>query len=209
MKVITSEIFFNQLLTAIVLCITASGIYAQSKTENKTNGFCSKADVFNSGFGGITNHELREINLPARSLLTVTVGRHGNISIRGEENRSEILVRACVQTWANSDEAARALSRRIRIGMGSIIRPEAGTNENENIWSVSTVSFDILVPRTTNLNLSTWNGNISILDVEGILQFKAFNGNLGLKIWLATCTAQRRTEISASFYLAIVGLAKA
>jgi DUF4097 and DUF4098 domain-containing protein YvlB len=90
-------------------------------------------------------------------------------------------VRACVQTWANSDEAARALSRRIRIGMGSIIRPEAGTNENENIWSVSTVSFEILVPRTTNLNLSTWNGNISINDVEGNLQFKAFNGNLGLK----------------------------
>jgi DUF4097 and DUF4098 domain-containing protein YvlB len=181
MKVTTNEIFFNQLLTAIVLCITASSIFAQSKAENKTNGFCSKADVFNSGFGGITNHELREITLPARYLLTVAVRRHGNISVRGEENRSEILVRACVQTWATSDEAARALSRSIRIGTDSIIRPETGTNENENIWSVSTVSFEILVPRTTNLNLSTWNGNISINEIEGDLQFKAFNGNLGLK----------------------------
>jgi hypothetical protein len=180
MKLNTGNIFPPRFLIVILLCLSVSSIFAQSKAENKTGEFCTRTDTFNSG-SGVTIRELRELTLPARSLVAVEVKRHGNISIRGGEHRSDMLVRACVQSWAISGEAARSLSRRIRIGTDSIIRPETGTDENENIWSVSTVSFEILVPRTTNLNLSTWNGNISINDVEGDLQFKAFNGNLGLK----------------------------
>lgn len=37
------------------------------------------------------------------------------------------------------------------------------------------------MPRAANLNLSTWNGNISINNVEGNLEFKALNGNLSLR----------------------------
>jgi DUF4097 and DUF4098 domain-containing protein YvlB len=118
--------------------------------------------------------------VPARSLLMVDVKRHGNISVRGDRNSSDILVRACLQTWGTSDEAARELTRKIDIETGSVIRAESA-GVNENVRAVSSVSYEILVPRTTNLNITTWNGNISISNVEGTLRFKALNGNLGLR----------------------------
>jgi hypothetical protein len=115
----------------ILLCLSTSGIFAQSKAENKAGEFCTRNDIFNTGTG-VTVRELREMIVPARSLLTVDVKRHGNISVRGDRNRSEILVRACLQTWGTSDEAARELARKIDIGTGSVIRAESG-GVNENV----------------------------------------------------------------------------
>ena len=179
MKVNTGKIFLHRFFILTLLCLSASDIFAQSKAENKASEFCTRTDIFNTG-SGVTVRELREMIVPARSLLTVDVKRHGNISVRGDRNRSDILVRACLQTWGTSDEAARELARKIDIGMGSVIRAESG-GVNENVRAVSSVSYEILVPRNTNLNLTTWNGNISISNVEGTLRFKALNGNLGLR----------------------------
>jgi hypothetical protein len=179
MKVNTGNIFFHPFLMVIVLCLSTSGIFAQSKAENKIGEFCTRTDIFNTGTG-VTVRELREMIVPARSLLTVDVKRHGNISVRGDRNRPEILVRACLQAWGTSDKAARERARIIDIGMGSVIRAESG-GVNEDVWAVSSISYEILVPRNTNLNLSTWNGNISISNVEGTIRFKALNGNLGLR----------------------------
>jgi hypothetical protein len=151
------------------------------KAQNKTSEFCSRTDSFNNG-SGVTTLDRREMSLPIRSFITVDAKPHGSIEIRGGE-RSDILVRACVQTWGISDEAARSLARDIHIKTGSVIQAESGvgTSGNEDVWSVSTVSYEILVPRATNLNLSAGNGNISIYDVEGKLELVALDGNLILK----------------------------
>jgi hypothetical protein len=179
MKVNTGSIFFCRFLMVFLICFFVSGIFAQSKAENKASEFCTRTDIFNTG-SGVTVRELREMTLSARSLLAVDVKRHGNISVQGDRNRSEILVRACLQTWGTSDEAALELARKIDIRTGSVIRAESD-NVNENAWAVSSISYEILVPRNTNLNLTTWNGNISISETEGDLRFKALNGNLSLR----------------------------
>jgi hypothetical protein len=178
MKVKIDNIKFRSFLIVILLCLPVSIIFAQNKTKDKLSEFCTRTDLFNGG-SGVTIRELREMPLPVRSLVTVDVKRHGSISIRGGDC-SDILVRSCVQAWGISDEAAHALASNIGIKEGSAIRAESGA-ANENIWSVSAVSYEIFVPRRTNLNLSTWNGNISISNVEGNLQFIALNGNLNLE----------------------------
>ncbi len=100
--------------------------------------------------------------------------KNGGISVKGE-NRSDVLIRACVQTWGSSDEEARNVARNIRIETGSVIKAEnAADNKN---WSVS---YEVLVPRSTNLNLTARNGGISISSVEGEINFNTTNGGVSL-----------------------------
>ena len=106
--------------------------------------------------------------------LTVDGKKNGGISVKGE-NRSDILVRACVQTWSNTEAEANNLAKSIRIETAGTVRAE-GADDEKN-WSVS---YQILVPRNTNLKLNAHNGGISISDVEGTLEFETKNGGLHL-----------------------------
>lgn len=162
--------------TAILLamfCLSASFVIAQDKAKvkdkMKVKEFCSNNDSWGDR---ASFTELREMTLNAGGTLTVDGDRNGGIRVRGE-NRSDVLVRACVKTWGDTDEAARSAAQDIRISTSPIVRAE-GSSEN---WSVS---YDILVPRQTNLKLTTQNGGVSISDVEGSLEFDAKNGGLHL-----------------------------
>src|SRR5215204_6244700 len=166
--------FFGLLMIAFVLLGTDARAQEKEKEKfkNKTYSreFCSNNWSNGDKVGG---SELRELTVSGGSL-TVDGKRNGGIQVRGE-NRSDVLVRACVQTWADSDEAAKALAKSIRVETAGTIRAE-GVSE-ENGWSVS---YQILVPRNTNLKLTTMNGGISISDVESTMEFDARNGGIHL-----------------------------
>jgi hypothetical protein len=144
----------------------------KEKLKNKTysRDFCSN-DWSNGD--KVSGRDLREMTVSGGSL-TVDGKRNGGIQVKGE-NRSDILIRACVQTWANTAEEAQSLAKGIRIETGGTVRAE-GVSE-ENGWSVS---YQILVPRNTNLKLTTMNGGISISDVDGTMEFDAKNGGIHL-----------------------------
>ncbi len=152
----------------ILVIVGLAGVSAQNKTEKRE--FC--ADNWTNG-DKVSFNEVREMTLPSGSL-TVDGKRNGGIHVRGE-NRSDILVRACVRTWGTTDEEARAMAKNIRVETGGSVRGE-GEGEEKN-WSVS---YEILVPRSTNLNLTTMNGGIGIKDVEGNIEFRATNGGIHL-----------------------------
>ena len=166
--------FYGLLLVAFVL----SGIDASAqekdkeKYKNKTysRDFCSN-DWSNGD--KVSGRDLREMTVSGGSL-TVDGKRNGGIQVKGE-NRSDILIRACVQTWANTAEEAQSMAKGIRIETGGTVRAE-GVSE-EIGWSVS---YQILVPRNTNLKLTTMNGGIHISDVEGTMEFDARNGGIHL-----------------------------
>jgi hypothetical protein len=148
--------FYGLLLVAFVLSgiDTTAQEKDKEKFKNKTYSreFCS-GDWSNGD--KVSGRDLRETTLPGGSL-TVDGKRNGGISVRGE-NRSDILVRACVQTWGNTAEEAQSLAKSIRIETGGSVRAEGASEENG--WSVS---YQILVPRNTNLKLTTLNGGIGI-----------------------------------------------
>ena len=164
--------FYGLLLVAFVLCGEDTSAQDKDKYKNKNYNreFCS-----NNWSNGdkVSGSELRETTISAGSL-TVDGKRNGGISVKGE-NRSDILIRACVQTWGTTEDEAKQLAKNIRIETSGTVHAE-GTTEETN-WSVS---YQILVPRNTDLKLTTLNGGISIENVEGRLEFDAKNGGIHL-----------------------------
>lgn len=166
--------FFRLFLTAMFFCFSNIIVFGQSKAEGKIKNkdFCSNYNY--SSNDKVSYKETREVNLPASNLVNVDGGRNGGIAVKGE-NRSDVLVRACVQTIGATDEEARLAAKNIRIETGSTIRAEG-----EGAESNSAVSYEILVPRRTNLKLLAHNGGISIVSVEGAVEFETTNGGVNL-----------------------------
>jgi hypothetical protein len=169
MKVFSTSIRFclYAILFATILSVTAF-----SQEKNRNYEFCSN----NYSYGDKSAfNELREKTIPATNNLTVDGGKNGGIQVKGSD-RADILVRACVQAWGDTQDEAKSAVSKINVETGSNIRATSST-DNSN-WSVS---YQILVPRSTNLNLNTYNGGISISSVEGTLEFEAHNGGISLK----------------------------
>jgi DUF4097 and DUF4098 domain-containing protein YvlB len=142
---------------------------AEYKTKHKE--FCS-GDNWSNG-DKVSFRELREMTIPATGSLAVDGGKNGGIRVSGT-NPSEIVVRACVQTWGTSEEAAKAIAANIKINTSGTVKAENADESN------ASVSYDIRVPRSTDLRLNAHNGGISIGSVEGTLEFETMNGGLHL-----------------------------
>ena len=165
---------FRHALTMTIFCLSGVIISAQTKADDKLKNkdFCTQNNY--SYNDKISHKESREIKIPAGNLVNVNGQRNGSIRVRGE-NRSDVLIRACVQTVGSTEEAARAAAKNIRIETGSEIRAE-GAGDTTN-WAVS---YEIIVPRLSNLKISTENGGIGISSVEGTVEFEAVNGGVSL-----------------------------
>ena len=153
---------------AAVLFITFTDADAQNKGGSD---FCSGNNYSSSG--KVTAKELREMTIAATGSLNVNGGKNGGIRIEGQD-RSDVLIRACVQALGIDDESAQSNLKSMRIETGGTIRAEGAGDEN---WSVS---YLILVPRSTDLNLTAQNGGISIEDVSGNMDFRTQNGGIHL-----------------------------
>lgn len=141
----------------------------REKTLSCTNGYA----------GDRSRHcEIREQTLAAVGRLAVDPGRNGGVSIKGWL-QNQVLVRAKVEAWADSDSEAALIASRVRVdantGQVSASAPEP---QGESGWAVS---YEIFVPQTTDLDLKAHNGGISISDVRGRLEFTANNGGVTLK----------------------------
>ncbi len=167
---------FYVLLFAI-LFLSGTAVFAQEEKDKadkqyKKRDFCSGN---NYSYNGKTSYkETREMTINAGSLLNVDGQRNGGIQIKGE-NRSDILIRACVQTTGATEQDAQTIAKNIRIETSPNIRAENAPGEP--IWGVS---YEILVPRSTNLKLTALNGGISISGVEGTMEFETRNGGIHL-----------------------------
>ena len=91
-------------------------------------------------------------------------------------DRDEISVRARIQVTARSERDARDIAESIRIDDGDVLRADGprrlGRNEN---WSVT---YEIMVPRRTDLQLQASNGGLSVADVSGRVAMRTVNGGL-------------------------------
>lgn len=164
------------LSVAIAIGVSAANTYGQQERDKsgkeKSKAFCSNNNW--SGDDKVSASDLRELSVAASSSLVVDAGKNGGVSVKGED-RSDVLVKACVQAWGTSEEAAKAAAGSIRINTSGTIKAES-SGEDRN-WSVS---YQILVPRSTNLNLKAHNGGISISGVDGSSEFETVNGGINI-----------------------------
>ena len=165
---------------AVAAAIGISAVNTLGQDLRLKEGSKDKADT---GFCGDNNwssdkvwfRDLREMTIPALGNLNVNAGRNGGISVMGEE-RSDVLIRACVQTWGPTEAEAKARASEIRISTAGSIKADGSAGNDQN-WSVS---FQLLVPRATNLQLEAHNGGISISGVDGAADFETTNGGVSL-----------------------------
>lgn len=169
----TSRFFFLPLLAAATLAQTAA---AQRSNESWLE-HCRRHNNRNNGEGRVTFCEVRESRIPARGSLRVDGETNGGVSVRAHEGR-DVIVRARVQTHARGDAAARDLARGIRVSTDGTIRATGPSSTPRNQgWSVS---YEILVPARTDLDVETHNGPISVERLAGDINLRAHNGPITL-----------------------------
>jgi hypothetical protein len=154
---------------AAVIGITAASAFGQA-VVTKERAFCnnnwSNGDQFSA-------NDLRELKVASTGSLNVDSGQNGGISVKGED-RADVLVRACVQAWGPSEEAARATIASVRINTSGEIKADGPES------SKFSVSYQILVPRTTDVNLKAHNGGISLANLDGTATFETTNGGISI-----------------------------
>ena len=110
--------------------------------------------------------------------LSIDGGLNGGVSVEGW-SRDIVEVRA--KAWANARSESRAeeLVRSVRVmadrGRLRAEGPDTGRRES---WGVS---WEVMVPHDTDLDLETHNGGIAIIDVNGRIRFDALNGGVHLR----------------------------
>jgi hypothetical protein len=148
-----------------------------SAQEDKSRGSLTCRDNWYSD--GLLGHcEIREQTAPAGGAITVDARKNGGVSVKGWD-RSEFLVRARIQAAATTQSEADDLAKQIRIETaGGKIYAAGPANRKDYHWDVS---YEIFVPRRSDLYVETYNGGISISDVSGRIEFNGHNGGVVLR----------------------------
>jgi hypothetical protein len=96
---------------------------------------------------------VRDLLTHATRSLSVYLDSRGGAQIT-RWDRDDVLVRAKVRAWADDEEEARAIEKRIVIRVGNVVRA-FGPNDRDGSWSVS---YEIFVPRGIQVESVVANG---------------------------------------------------
>ncbi len=123
--------------------------------------------------------QIREQTLPATGgQLSIDGRQNGGVSVKGWD-QNQILVRARVQGSAQSLAEAVQLASQILIETGgNKIFASGPEGRKDSHWSVS---YEVFVPRKSDVSVETHNGGVSITDVNGRIDFSATNGGVVLR----------------------------
>ena len=163
------------LATVAALSLVATTASAQSRRYDSDSDWCRDG----SRGRQVRHCEVRESTLQGVNPIDIDAGQNGGIKLRGWD-RADVLVRARIEAYAESDAEARALASGVRIETtGTSVRAEGPSmrDRDNQHWSVS---FDVQVPRAAMVTLRTVNGGISIDDFHGTAKFRASNGGVSL-----------------------------
>ncbi len=126
----------------------------------------------------VGNCEIREQTLARSGTVSIDGRQNGGVSVKGWD-QNQVLVRARVQTGAPTEAEAAELARQIKIETGgSKIFASGPESRRDYHWDVS---YEVFVPRRSDVSIETHNGGIAIADVSGKIDFEAMNGGVVLK----------------------------
>ena len=162
-----------------VLVATLVALVSMSALAQEKRGSLSCRENNNWGDRLVNNCEIREQTIPASGgTLTIDGRQNGGVSVKGWD-QNQILVRAQVQAGAPNAGEAEQLGRQVRIETaGNKIYANGPEQQRDYHWSVS---YEIFVPRRSDLSVQTHNGGISFSEVNGRIDFSATNGGVVLR----------------------------
>jgi DUF4097 and DUF4098 domain-containing protein YvlB len=155
--------------------VTALSAFANND-EDKDKSMACRDDWHSDRL--LSHCEIKEQTLPAAGAISVDGRQNGGVSVKGWD-RNEILARARIQTAAPTQAEADALAQQITIQTaGAKIFANGPESRRDYYWSVS---YEVFVPRHSDLSLTAHNGGIAISDVQGKLDFTTSNGGVALR----------------------------
>lgn len=164
----------SQRIALVTMLVGALGAQAFAQGDGKDSLACREWQN-----GGRANHcKIKEQTLAASGGVIKVDGRqNGGVSVKGWE-RNELLVRARIQSSAPTQAEADALASQIVVNTsGANIFASGPENPKGQSWSVS---YELFVPRSSDLSLKSHNGGIALSDVHGRIDFEALNGGVVL-----------------------------
>ena len=121
--------------------------------------------------------EIRDVTVAATSTITVDGRDNGGVAFYGAD-RGDVKVLALIQVWADNSDDARDIAKQVRVYTdGGRIRADGPSTRRHQSW---TVSYQVTVPRKSNLEALTTNGGVSATGVQGRMNFSAVNGGISL-----------------------------
>jgi DUF4097 and DUF4098 domain-containing protein YvlB len=122
--------------------------------------------------------EARPQTVTAIGRLSVDGRQNGGVRVTGWD-RNEVHIVARIQATGRTESAARELARQVTVQVrDGRVSAEGPTRLRDEWWSVS---YDVYVPRRTDLDLVAHNGGLAVTDVQGRLQLETTNGGLSLR----------------------------
>ena len=162
-------------LTIAVLMVAAVSALAQGRDKQ---GSLSCRDDNWSGDRLVSNCQMREQTIPGGGQLSIDGRQNGGVSVKGWD-QNQVLVRARVETRAPSAREAESLAGQVRIETGGgRIFAQGPDGERDYQWHVS---YEVFVPRRSDVKVETHNGGIAFNEVNGRLEFTAVNGGVVLR----------------------------
>ena len=139
-----------------------------------------------AGSDRVHHCEVRESRIPAGGVVRVDGGRNGGAIVRAWDGR-DVVVRARVQAAAGTEREAAALARGIDVHTAGTIRATGPETRRNAHWSVT---YEILVPARTDLEVQAVNGPVSVEGVTGRMTLETRNGPVNLTDVAGAVTAR-------------------
>jgi Putative adhesin len=170
----------NRLLPAFVLILLVVPVTTLRAQESDDEWLAGCRDRWGDWGSRVQHCEVRETGMkPSKGPLSVEPGMNGGVEIIGW-TRDSIGVTARIQVNARTRDDAEAIAREIKIETSNgVVRATGGRGPfgRHQSWSVY---FIVMVPKRTDLTLSTENGPLSVSDVAGRMELETQNGPLSL-----------------------------
>ena len=170
----------NRILGRTVLIaalLSLASLFALAQDKGSKESLACRDNWYSERLVG--HCEVREQTIAASGgVLSVDGRQNGGVSVKGWD-QNQILVRARVQTGATTAGEAEELAKQITIETGGgKIFANGPENRRDYHWDVS---YEVFVPRHSDLSLETHNGGIALAGVNGRIEFNALNGGVVLK----------------------------
>lgn len=121
--------------------------------------------------------ESRDQRLAVSATNRIDPGKNGSVLVHGWD-QSDVLVRACIMTAARSEPDARAIAAQVKIAKGpGQIEPDGPSEDETHHWDVS---YEVWLPRASNMDVHAHNGSIGLDMVNGQIRFNTVNGAVRL-----------------------------
>ena len=123
--------------------------------------------------------ELRELGFrPQGRSIHIDAGPNGGVVMTGWD-RDSMHVRAVVRAYARDDSAAAALLREVRVDLSAAtVSADGPETRRRASWSVS---YEVSVPRRSDVRAETVNGPVSASEVTGQIELETVNGPVALR----------------------------